>query len=416
LNRVKMHKLLFGFLLLASALMLVSCAPVPQTGFATLPVAQATVSPLPPTSTPASMTCTILHVPITPEAFPADLGQHAHATGPADAPVTIVVFSDYQCPYCALLAAVLKQIRLTHPNDVRFVFVNTPLSSRDKDALATQAVEAADLQGKFWEMHDLLFDKQSTWSALTPAAFQTWAIQQAAGLGMDTTKFQTDFNGKQVADRLQQALQSTASQPIVPPLMFINGSTPYNGLADFASLDTVVRMEALTARQFSACPPWVIDPLKQYIATLHTAKGDVVIQLFPDKAPLAVDNFVSLARSGWYNGTTFFKVLPGFLVMTGDPSETGMGNTGYLFRTEISADLHFDQAGLVAMDNSGPNTNSGRFFITLSPAEQLYGQYTIFGKVLSGMPVLSGLTARNPQPGVVLPAGDELINITIAGK
>jgi cyclophilin family peptidyl-prolyl cis-trans isomerase len=68
------------------------------------------------------------------------------------------------------------------------------------------------------------------------------------------------------------------------------------------------------------------------------------------------------------------------------------------------------------MDNSGPNTNSGRFFITLSPAEQLYGQYTIFGKVLSGMLVLSGLTARNPQPGVVLPAGDELINITIAGK
>jgi cyclophilin family peptidyl-prolyl cis-trans isomerase len=160
----------------------------------------------------------------------------------------------------------------------------------------------------------------------------------------------------------------------------------------------------------------VIDPLKQYIATLHTAKGDVVIQLLPDKAPQAVNNFVSLARSGWYNGTTFFKVLPDFLVMTGDPSETGMGNTGYLFRTEISDDLHFDQAGMVAMDNSGPNTNSGRFFITLSAAEQLYGQYTIFGKVLRGMPVLSALAARNPQPGAVLPAGDELINITIAEK
>jgi cyclophilin family peptidyl-prolyl cis-trans isomerase/protein-disulfide isomerase len=411
-----MHKVLSGFLLMATALILVSCTPAAQTGMPTLPDAPTAASTLPATSTPAAMTCTILHIPTTPAPFPADLGEHAHATGPANAPVTIVVFSDYQCPYCALLAAVLKQIRLTHPDDVRFVYVNTPLPSRDKDALATQAVEAADLQGKFWEMHDLLFDKQADWSALAPAAFQVWLIQQAAVLGMDGSKFQTDFNGKTVADRLQQALQSTATQPIVPPIMFINGSTPYTGLADFASLDTVVRMEALTARQFNACPPWDIDPLKQYIATLHTAKGDVVIQLFPDKAPQAVNNFVTLARSGWYNGITFYKVLPDFLAMTGDPSETGMGNTGYLFQTEISASLHFDQAGVVAMDNSGPNTNSGRFFITLSPAEQFYGQYTVFGKVLSGMPVLSALTPRNPQPGTALSAGDQLINITIAEK
>jgi len=102
--------------------------------------------------------------------------------------------------------------------------------------------------------------------------------------------------------------------------------------------------------------------------------------------------------------------------MTGDPSETGMGNTGYLFQTEISASLHFDQPGVVAMDNSGPNTNSGRFFITLGPAQQLYGQYTVFGKVLSGLGVLSLLAPRNPQPGVALPSGDELINITITEK
>jgi cyclophilin family peptidyl-prolyl cis-trans isomerase/protein-disulfide isomerase len=362
------------------------------------------------------MTCTILHIPVTPEALPAELGDRAHATGAANAPVTIVEFSDYQCPYCALLAAVLKQIRLTHPQDVRFVFVNTPLSSHDKDALATLAVEAADLQGKFWEMHDLLYDKQATWSGLAPADFQAWAVQQAAGLGMDQAKFQADFNGKPVAGRLQKAVQSTTAQPIVPPILFVNGNSPYTGLADFASLYTVVRMEALTARQFSTCPAWVIDPLKQYIATLHTSKGDVVIQLFPDKAPLAVNNFVVLARSGWYNGVTFYKLLPDFLAMTGDPSETGMGNSGYLFQTEISPSLHFDQPGVVAMDNSGPNTKSGRFFITLAPATQLEGLYTVFGKVLSGMEVLSTFTPRNPQPGTVLPAGDELINLTITEK
>jgi cyclophilin family peptidyl-prolyl cis-trans isomerase/protein-disulfide isomerase len=411
-----MHKVLKSFFLIVTGLLLFSCSPASQTGLSSLPAASTTAALSSASPTPAAMVCTILHAPVTPEVLPAELGDRVHATGPANAPVTIVVFSDYQCPYCALLAAVLKQIRLTHPDDVRLVYVNTPLSSRDKDALATQAAEAADLQGKFWEMHDLLFDKETEWSALSPADFSHWAMQQAANLGMDLTEFQSDFTGKTVADRLQQAVQSTAAQPVTPPIMFVNGSSPYTGLVDFASLDTVVRMEALTVRQFSNCPPWVIDPLKQYIATLHTSTGDVVIQLLPDKAPMAVNNFVTLARSGWYDGITFYKMIPDTFVMTGDPSETGMGNTGYLFQTEISADLHFDQAGVVAMDNSGPNTNSGRFFITLSPAEQFYGQYTIFGQVLTGMPILLAITPRNPQPGTVLPPGDELINITIAEK
>ncbi len=411
-----MKKILIKFILLASAFILVSCSPASTTGIQIPPAAPALASIPAATSTPASMACTILHFPATPAALGATFGDRGHVAGPDDAPVTIVVFSDYQCPACAFLAASLKKIRQTHPDDVRFVFVNTPLSSHDKDALATQAVEAADLQGKFWEMHDLLFDKQAEWAGLAPAAFGTWTIQQAANLGMDPAKFQADFNGKAVADRLQQALQSTASQPITPPILFVNGTSPYTGLSDFASLDTVVRMEALTARQFSACPAWVIDPLKQYIAILHTARGDVVLQLFPDKAPLAVNAFVTLARSGWYNGITFYKMLPDFLVMTGDPSETGMGNAGYLFQTEIPASLRFDQPGMVAMDNSGPNTNSSRFLITLAPATQLYGQYTIFGKVLSGMEVLSAITPRNPQPGMYLPPGDGLINVTIEEK
>ena len=152
----------------------------------------------------------------------------------------------------------------------------------DKDNLAIQAVEAADLQGKFWEMHDLLFEKQAEWSALAPSDFEAWATAQAAGLGMDAIRFRSDFEGTVVAGRLQQAIQFTAGvQPFAPPRLFVNSTSPYTRLADFASLDTVVRMDALTARQFSACPPESIDPLKQYIATLHTAKGDVVFQLYP---------------------------------------------------------------------------------------------------------------------------------------
>ena len=410
-----MYKILSTLLIFVSAMVLVACTT--DSSSSNLTMASSPVPTLAmvtsPTTTPSTMPCTVLHAPATPVALGAEFGDRGHISGPENAPVTLVEFSDYQCPACAFLAVSLKQIRLAHLQDVRFVFINTPLSGHDKDELATQAVEAADLQGKFWEMHDLLFEKLADWTALAPGDFEDWSFQQAAGLGMDVAQYKSDFQGAQVAARLQQVIQTAAGQSIVPPVLFVNSPIAYSGLADFASLDTVVRMEALAARQFSDCPAWVIDPLKQYIATLYTSKGDVVIQLLPDKAPLAVNNFVWLARHGWYDGISFYKMIPDFLAMTGDPSETGMGNSGYLFETEISAGMRFDQAGMLVMDNSGPNTNGSRFFITLAPAPQLYGQYTVFGNVLSGMDVLSTLSTRDPKPGIVLPPGDTLIKVTI---
>jgi cyclophilin family peptidyl-prolyl cis-trans isomerase/protein-disulfide isomerase len=401
-------------LLLVSASLLISCSPVPANPS---PIAPETPSII-KTITPGSMPCTVLHFPVTPEsALGAEFDGRGHVFGPKDAPVTIIAFSDYQCLQCAFLAASLRQIRLTHPNDVRIIYLHAPQSDRDKDNLAIQAVEAADMQGKFWEMNDLLFEKQAEWSGLSPTEFEPWVVAQTTSLGMGTAQFQSDFNGPLVADRLQQAIQFTASaQHFSPPLLFVNSASPYTSLADFASLDTVVRMDALSARQFSTCPPASTDPLKQYIVTLHTSKGGVVLQLYPEKAPLAVNNFVFLARHGWYDGITFYKVLPGFEVMTGDPSDTGLGNPGYLFSTEIANSLRFDQPGMLAMDNDGPETNGSRFFITLVPAPQLDGQYTIFGQVLSGLDILSTLTARLTQPGIVLPPGDELFSVTIDEK
>jgi cyclophilin family peptidyl-prolyl cis-trans isomerase/protein-disulfide isomerase len=398
-------------ILLASAFILVSCSPARATT-TLIPLSSPTpqVSPV----TPASTACTLLHFPVTPEAaLGAEFEGRSHVSGPADAPVTIVVFSDYQCLPCAFLGASLRQIRLTHPNDVRLVYFHAPQSVNDKDNLAIQAVEAADLQDKFWEMNDLLFEKQAEWIALAPSDFEAWAAIQATGLGMNPTKFRTDFVGNVVEDRLQQAIQSVALQPFVPPRLYVNSTSPYTSLADFASLDTVVRMDALVARQFSACPPNIIDPFKQYIATLHTTKGDVVLQLYPEKVPIAVNNFVFLALSGWYDSITFYRMLPTDRVMSGDPSETGLGNPGYLFETEIAAGLSFNKPGMLAMDNDGPGTNGSRFFITLESNPQLDGQYTIFGQVLSGLDILSALTPRNPQPGIYLPPGDELISVRI---
>jgi cyclophilin family peptidyl-prolyl cis-trans isomerase/protein-disulfide isomerase len=403
-----MQKLAHLSVILVFASSLAACAPTAGTSTPN----QVVVTAL-PTSTPTNLPCTVFHIPATPAALGAEFESRAHISGPVKAPVSIVVFSDYQCPACAILDTSLKKIRLTHPNDVRLVFVNTPISSRDKDAAATQAVEAADLQGKFWEMHDVLFEKLAEWTTISPTGFEDWAVQQAATLGIDTIKYKADYEGSVVAGRVKVIDQSATSQSVNPPILFVNSSSRYTGLADFASLDSVVRIEALSSQQFSACPAWVINPLKQYIATLRTSKGNVIIQLFPDKAPMAVDNFIWLARSHWYDDNPFYKVLPDTIAMTGDPSGTGIGNPGYLFETEIPASPSFNQAGMVALDNSGPDTNGSRFFITLAPAAQLNGQYTIIGKVLSGMNVLITLLPRDPKPGISLPPGDILLNIIV---
>ena len=415
--KYKLRKFAFRYprsiLLMVGALILVTaCTPAGTASHVPL-----SPSPL-PTVTPASIPCTLLHVEGTQTAaLGAQFEGIGHISGPATAPVTIIVFSDYQCPSCAFLAGSLKQIRLAHPDDLRMISLQAPQTGRDKDTLAIQAAEAAHLQEKFWEMNDLLFEKLNEWTALPPADFETWAAGQAAGLGLDASRFKSDFESSAVADKVQQALQFTQSaQAFTTPLLFVNSASPYTGLADFASLDMVVRLETLTARQFSVCPARSIDPLKQTLATLHTLKGDVVLQLYPDQAPLAVNSFVFLARQGWYDGITFYRVTSNGVVMTGDPSETGLGNPGYLFQTEIASGLSFDQPGVVALDNNGPDTNGSRFFITLASQPDMDGQYTIFGQVLSGLDVLAALSAREPQPGIALPPGDALISVTIAER
>ncbi|NJN80270.1 MAG: peptidylprolyl isomerase [Anaerolineales bacterium] len=162
-------------------------------------------------------------------------------------------------------------------------------------------------------------------------------------------------------------------------------------------------------------PAVEVDTTKQYIATLETEKGNIVIQLFADKAPLAVNSFVFLARQGWYDGVTFHRVIPGFVAQAGDPSGTGRGNPGYFFKTEVS-DLLFTKPGLLGMANSGPDTNGSQFFITFAPAAHLNGGYTIFGQVISGLEIAELLTPRDPAQFGTLAPGDQIIKITIEEK
>jgi cyclophilin family peptidyl-prolyl cis-trans isomerase len=309
---------------------------------------------------------------------------------------------------------VLAQLKEDHPNDLRVVYRHFPLVSiHDKALLATQASEAAARQGEFWAMHDLLYDTQSTWAGLSPQDFEQWVSIQAAGLDLDATRFTADMRSQALVDQAQQAWDDGRRINLPgTPFLLINGQI-YNGPHDIDSLDRIIRLILLGERQFTACPPQEIDPHREYIATLVTERGEIVIQLFADKAPLAVNNFVFLARQGWYEDVTFHRVIPGFVAQSGDPSGTGTGSPGYIFQNEIDPNLKFDRPGLVGMANAGPDTNGSQFFITYGPAPHLDGNFTIFGQVLSGMDVLAELTPREPQPGLRLPPGDRLIRVII---
>lgn len=179
--------------------------------------------------------------------------------------------------------------------------------------------------------------------------------------------------------------------------------------------DEVVGAPAVTSKQYDTPPPMMIDEDKQYTATVKMAKGgEFVIRLYPDKAPITVNNFIFLAREGYYTGTTFHRVLPDFMAQGGDPTGTGSGDPGYSFVDEPN-DLSFDAPGILAMANSGPDTNGGQFFITYAPTPWLDGLHTIFGKVTAGMEVVSDLRLRDPNqnPDYV---GDAIESITIEEK
>ncbi|MBI2934504.1 MAG: peptidylprolyl isomerase [Chloroflexi bacterium] len=154
-----------------------------------------------------------------------------------------------------------------------------------------------------------------------------------------------------------------------------------------------------------------IDPNKQYQAVLETEKGAITIELFARDAPRTVNNFVFLAREGFYDGTTFHRVIksPPFMAQGGDPTGTGTGGPGYRFADEFSSRRH--EAGVISMANAGPDTNGSQFFITYVPTPHLDGRHSVFGKVISGMDVLQKLTARDPATATF--KGDTIIKITI---
>jgi cyclophilin family peptidyl-prolyl cis-trans isomerase len=158
------------------------------------------------------------------------------------------------------------------------------------------------------------------------------------------------------------------------------------------------------AQQWKNPPAMEIDPQKKYKARMETEKGTMLIELFADKAPKTVNNFVFLARQGFYEGIIFHRVIADFMVQGGDPTGKGSGGPGYRFEDEFHPSLKHDKPGRLSMANAGPGTNGSQFFITHVPTPWLDGKHSVFGQIIEGMDVLMSIPPRDPQrpeyPGV----------------
>ena len=165
------------------------------------------------------------------------------------------------------------------------------------------------------------------------------------------------------------------------------------------------------AKQWSTPPVMQIDPKKKYKARMETDKGTMVIELFADKTPMTVNNFVFRAREGFYDGVIFHRVIDNFMVQGGDPTGTGRGGPGYKFGDEFHPSLKHDKQGILSMANAGPGTNGSQFFITHGPTPHLNGKHTVFGQIAEGLDVLMSIPARDP--GNVNAPAVKIIRVTI---
>lgn len=157
-------------------------------------------------------------------------------------------------------------------------------------------------------------------------------------------------------------------------------------------------------KQWDNPPDMQIDTDASYAITMETTKGTIEIELYADAAPVTVNNFVFLAREGYYDGVSFHRVIPDFVIQGGDPTGTGAGGPGYRFQDEFDNNPHRHERGSLSMANAGPGTNGSQFFVCHSPQPHLDGRHTVFGKVTEGLDVVDAIQQ-----------GDEMVKVSVSG-
>ncbi len=345
-----------------------------------------------------------------------------HVLGDLDAEFQIIVYTDFQCPYCSMAAPQLEAFQADYADRVNLVVRHLPLITiHDKAMQAARAAEAAGAQGQFFEMHDILFGNQSVWAqeSMTTEMFDEWVSGQAEELGLDMDAFDEVYNSEETQAKLD-AQYTQATQEIgisgTPTVFIVINGVPYSASYGYESLAGILRLIDLDKNLYTECPPMTIDADKSYTATISTTKGDIVVELYADKAPNTVNSFIFLANDGYFNNVIWHRVIPDFVAQAGDPSGSGLGGPGYQYSNEIS-DLTFDGAGVLGMaHSSAANSNGSQFFITYNALPNLDGDYTVFGKVIEGLDVVSSLNAVDPEQGSSYSDSDMILSVKITEK
>ncbi len=339
--------------------------------------------------------------------------------GNANALITFVFYGDFLCPYSADLDGVLATLVEEYTDEFRVVFRQLPIQNSYLPALAIEAASMQSIETANPLRHHL-FAHQVDWIQLTGDEFITWLKPYLVSLELDAAQFEVDIlSDKAQQNILDDLLIIEEMQITGSPFVLINDK-PYTGIRDEESLRDIIRsyqqVNAEDIVYFDHCPDQVIDVEQTLRARITTTRGAMMVDLYTAQAPFTVNNFVFLAEQGWYDDSPIFRVIPGTVLQTGDPTGTGSGTTGYEFGNEINPELAFDQPGVLAMANAGsqdPISNSGQFFITYGPAQNYTGGYTIFGKIIAGLEVLDEFPAVEPAIGEYVNMPDRILSIEI---
>jgi len=291
------------------------------------------------------------------------------------------------------------------------VYRHFPLDFHQNAQIAAEASEAAGAQGKFWEMHDLLFDTAIQWGSLSAEDMRAQLTEFAKQLNLDVTQFDTALDDQTYLPKVQASYEEARQLglPGTPTFIFNDVIFPsdiglsYQGLTSFMNL--LARQDEIF---FPAPPETTITTTDTIEAVLKTSQGDITVNLLPSSAPTQVNNFVFLANQQWYNGSEFFFVRDNFVAVTGDPTNSTVGYPGYYCEGETQG--VFDRPGLVGM------LANGQFFLTLgSDASQLDNQFSLVGQVVDGLDVLDKL-ARVMVGDPTAPQPDVLESVEIINK
>lgn len=342
--------------------------------------------------------CELAPLPILPLAEVDEATDHVKGADADKAKITIVEYSDFQCPGCRGMAPVLTQFLEDYP-DARLVYRHFPLDFHEHANLTAEATEAAAEQGKFWEMHNKLFDTTEEWEPLSTEELREKLTEYADDLGLDVAAFNKALDDGTYTEKVQAQYEEAQmlGLPGTPTFIFNGVMFPsdiglsYEGLMAFRNI-----LNSQDTLFFDTIPEMTVDVGDEYQATLKTSKGDVEVKLFPEVAPVHVNNFLFLAKEDWYNGSNFFFVQENFAAVTGDPSNSTVGYPGYYCSGEIQGS--FAEAGWMGML---PN---GQLFFSLGPdAAQLDGGFVRIGQVTEGLDVLQALAPAAPYEGTGTP-------------